>query len=316
MATTLLATALNNYTPQIQWVLEQLDKTPVMKLAQATGINQRYLYAVKNSKYDEITPNVWQQISAASEADLDNAWVLAKTENFSTAVGVFHKAQTERLCLALTGETGFGKTQSAKQYRSRNTNVVYVHCNTEMTKLDFLTTIMRDLEIAPQHRGTNAHQNVKTIMAKMRDMKNPLLIIDDAGKLRDSAFRMFQLLFDESAGRVGFVLLGVPEFKTKVFANAKKGTFCYKEIARRIGWLSMVGIYQNDVAAICGKNGITDETAISYFVDNIGDFDTLRRMIRAAKTTADKLGVTVTRNFLAEKIGASVENYRVSEVIK
>jgi hypothetical protein len=314
-----MATLLTNapdYRPTVGWVLEQMDKIPVVKLAQLTGVNQRYLYAIKKAEFNEITPKIWEQLITASQQDMDNAWVLAGTENLSIAAGTFNKAQNERLCLGLTGETGFGKSQSAKLYRQKNTDVVYVHCDTEMTKIDFLGAIFRELQTAPQHRGTNAHHGVKNIVATMvSTMKKPLLIIDDAGKLKNSTFRMFQLLFDEAAGRMGFVLLGVPEFKKKVFSHANRGVFCYKEIARRIGWLELGGIYQRDVAAICQKNGVLDPSAISYFCDHVGDFDTLKRMVKAAKSAADKENTTVTREFLAQRVGKSVENYRVSYVL-
>jgi len=212
-----------------------------------TGINRAYLYAIKKGDFVNIKKRQFDQLDAAMEkqtGDNTEGWQVALTTNLSIASGTLKKAQTERLCLALTGTTGFGKTEACKLYRRKNSDVVYVHCNTEMTKVGFLDAIAIDLSIPHGHRGITAEARLKAIIRFLLKLKSPLLVIDDAGKLRDSAFRMFQILFDEAAGRIGFVLTGVPEFRSKVFKLADKGVFCYKEIARRIGWIELSSIFQ------------------------------------------------------------------------
>jgi hypothetical protein len=297
-------------------VIQLMDNTPHAKVESLLGINKRYLYDIKAGRTNNITPDNWRKAQDYfSNAHEDTkTWQVAVTRNLSIATGTFKRAQTEKLCLALTGTTGFGKTESAKLYRQKTGGVIYVHCNTEMTKSSFLDGILKDLGVAPQHRGITTEAKIHTTIRTILKLENPLFIIDDAGKLRDSAFRMFQILFDEAAGRVGFVLTGVPEFKQKVFRNADKGVFCYREIARRIGWVSLDTINRQDVESICHKNGITDASAISYLCDNVGDFDTLKRLIKAAKTVVNTEGGVIDRAFFASTVGMAVENYRVSYI--
>jgi DNA transposition AAA+ family ATPase len=300
-------------------VVQTMTTMPHSKAESLLKVNRRYLYDIKAGRNNVVPASEWRKIqdyfsTYAEEHVVATDWQIANTQNFGIAVGVFQKAQSQKLCLALTGTTGFGKTESAKRYRQKTGGVVYVHCNTEMTKTQFLDAILLDLGIAPQHRGGNTQEKITSIIRAIVKLENPLLIIDDAGKLRDSAFRMFQILFDESAGQVGFALTGVPEFKKKVFLLADKGTYCYREIARRIGWISMGDIRKTDIENICQKNGITDESAISYLCDNVGDFDTLKRLVKAAKTAANTEGVEINRAFFANTVGSAFENYRVSFV--
>jgi DNA transposition AAA+ family ATPase len=309
--------ALVNINDLALKVAQTMSTMPHSKVESLLMVNRRYLYDIKAGRTNTVPASEWRKIQEFYATYTEGPvvtkdWHIAETANFSVAVGVFQKAQSQKLCLALTGTTGFGKTESAKIYRQKTGGVVYVHCNTEMTKTQFLDAILLDLGIAPQHRGGNTQEKITTIVRAIVKLENPLLIIDDAGKLRDSAFRMFQILFDEAAGRVGFMLLGVPEFKDKVFHHANKGTFCYREIARRIGWASMGDIRKSDVKNICQKNGITDESAISYLCDNAGDFDTLKRLVKAAKTAANTEGVEINRAFFSDTVGSAFENYRVS----
>lgn len=299
-------------------ITQMMDSTPLAKVESLTGINKRYLYDIKAGRTNAITSDNWRKaqdyFNQPQPQEDTKAWQVAVTRNLSIAAGTFRRAQTEKLCLALTGTTGFGKTVSAKLYRQKTGGVIYVHCNTEMTKSSFLDGLLRDLGVAPQHRGVTTEAKIHTIIRTVLKLEHPLFIIDDAGKLRDSAFRMFQILFDEAAGRAGFVLTGVPEFKQKVFQRADKGTFCYREIARRISWVSLDSIYRQDVESVCQKNGITDESAISYLCDNVGDFDTLKRLIKSAKTAVNTNGGTIDRAFFAHTVGVDVVNYRVSYI--
>lgn len=306
----------DNYLTYTRFVAQELDNKTTNVVETDLGINRAYLYAIKKGDFVNIKKHHFDLLDAAIERqrnDNTEGWQVALTTNLSIASGTLKKAQTERLCLALTGTTGFGKTEACKLYRRKNSDVVYIHCNTEMTKSGFLDGIAADLSIPHGHRGYSVEARFKAIITHLMKLKNPLLIIDDAGKLRDSAFRMFQILFDESAGRIGFVLTGVPEFRQKVFKLADKGVFCYKEIARRIGWVELSSIFVKDVAAICHRNGIIDDSAISYLCDNIGDYDTLRRTIKAAQSAATKQDVAVTRALLSGLNGA-ITNYRVSFV--
>ncbi len=302
-----------------RFVNELLETKRVVEVEALTKMNKRYLYEIKKGQFDNIKKEHLDKLDAVmqtkNDAEIDINWKISATTNLSISLTTFLKAQDGRLCLALTGTTGFGKTAACKRYRHKTADVIYVHANTEMTKVGFLDAIAADLSIPHYQRGYSVEVRLKTIVRFMLKLQKPLLIIDDAGKLRDSAFRMFQILFDEAAGRIGFVLTGVPEFRQKVFKCADKGIFCYKEIARRIGWVELDSIYQKDVLSICHENGINDESAISYLCDNIGDFDTLKRTICTAKAVAAKRGINITRSLLAE-LNKDITNYRVSRVVK
>jgi DNA transposition AAA+ family ATPase len=308
----------DNLIAYTRFVTAQLENKTVAELEQFTGVNRAYLYDIKKGDFSKVKKTHLDKMDAAMESAKGlntEGWQMAKTKNSSIIYGALGKAQNDKLCLALTGKTGFGKTAICKLYRRKNADVVYVHCNTEMTKLGFLQAIATDVSLPNAHNHRSVESLIKAIVRYLSRFNKPLLVIDDAGKLRDSAFRMFQILFDESAGHIGFILMGVPEFQQKVFKLADKGTFCYKEIARRIGWIELKDIYQADIMAICHENGIRDEEAIVYLSQNVGDFDTLRRMITAALSAAKKQGIDlITRHFLAQ-LNNNITNYRVSKVV-
>jgi DNA transposition AAA+ family ATPase len=308
----------DNSIQYTRFVSQLLEQHTAAEVEQMTGVNRAYLYDIKKGDFTtKVKKTHLDKIDAAMEvhkASNTEGWKIAPTKNLGIAGTALTQAQNDKLCLALTGATGFGKTAACRSFRHRNSDVVYVHCNTEMTKVGFLEAIASDLSLAHQHRGKTVESRIKAIIKELRKFKNPLLIIDDAGKLRDSAFRMFQILFDDGNGKIGFLLTGVPEFRQKVFKLADKGVFCYKEIARRIGWIELKAIFEGDVLIICHKNGITDPEAIAYLSQNVGDYDTLRRMITAALSAAKKQGLTeVSRHFLAH-LNKDITNYRVSKV--
>ncbi len=95
---------------------------------------------------------------------------------------------------------------------------------------------------------------------QQRAKYKPLLIIDEADKLRPAALRSLIPIYNELEEQLGMVIMGTDNLEKEVKRGVRFDKKGFDEIDSRFGrnFIHLVGATQKDVADICAANGITD----------------------------------------------------------
>lgn len=231
------------------------------KVAVKAGVSTAYISYIVNGKFDQVRENGWQTI-AANLGWRPNGWQLVEITNTKMLYQVFNDAKAASLFMAVSHKAGSGKTAASKSYSANNTSGVYVVQCREWNKREFLLNLCRTLGIDTGRGYINTDDiNLKVIeFFQARARFRPLLIVDEADKLRPAALRSLIPLYNELEEQLGMVILGTDNLEKEIKRGVRFNIKGYDEIDSRFGrnFIHLVGATASDVAAICKANGISE----------------------------------------------------------
>ncbi|MEZ0611962.1 ATP-binding protein [Fibrella sp. WM1] len=223
--------------------------------------------------WHEISDTMWLRVASALGVAIHAAeWAIAKTLNTQIVSQVLSDAQNEAMFMAISEKAGSGKTASINHYKANDQEgMVFVLQCEEWHKRPFLFKLSETLGVA-----TRADMNVdaltdgvvKFFKRKAKDGR-PLLVLDEADKLRPAALRFLIVLYNRLEDEIGLVVAGTEFLKRHIQAGVKRAHKGYDEIDSRLGrtYIELVGAQYNDVVAICQANGLADTSAIGRVWD-------------------------------------------------
>jgi hypothetical protein len=234
------------------------------KVANKCGISIASISNMANGKWENISDDLWRKVAVGLGWKPDR-WNTVDTYNLRYMHGILRDAQGRSLWLAVSEMAGAGKSAGARSYFEANRGTTfYLECD-EWNKGEFIKRLARSLGISHLGCGTYYDLLDKIIneFAQKADSK-PLIIIDQADKLRDAAMRTLITLFNGLEDRAGLVIMGVGHLSKKIRRSAELQVSGYDEIMSRFGrvFLPLPGSPYADVAAICKANGISDQATI------------------------------------------------------
>lgn len=112
------------------------------------------------------------------------------------------------------------------------------------------------------------------IADELNTISSPLVIVDEAGKITHTMILYLHVLRDKTLKNCGFVLGGMPYFKSNLVKFSNKGKEGFAEFLRRINiWNTLSGLSRNEIKYVCETNGITDAEIIKelYTKKRFGD---------------------------------------------
>ncbi len=139
-------------------------------------------------------------------------------------IGICQSCQEYQGLGIISGESGFGKTFSLKQY-SKAERVCYIYCDDSMSCRDLIESIEEELGI-PTRYGTIC-KRIKSIKKFFRVNKGYLLIIDEADKLlskyTQKKMELLRSIYDPSdkdseESDIGLVIAGEPKLESMIKA--------------------------------------------------------------------------------------------------
>lgn len=216
-----------------------------------------------NGNHELIKPEMWLKVGFALGYD-QSEWQIAETLGYRKVANICTDAKNEAFFMMLSSPAGMGKTAPLKTYFELNSDneVFYIKCR-EWAKREFLVELCKSLGID----STKYYVHVDKLGAKVSEFfnqrkgKKPLLIVDDAGKLRDSALRWFIHLFDENEDNMGCLIAGTEYLEKRIRDGVRLKKLGFDEIESRFGrtYLGLIGTTQKDTQLICTANGIHDK---------------------------------------------------------
>lgn len=258
--------AVNDYCAQLG-----LSKS---KLSTKIGVSGATLSKIENGEWESIDDKLWQKIWFEIMPPENNLTII-ETNNFSTIHGICEKAQEKHFMIGITGDTGLGKTTSLEYY-ARRKNVYYIVYDKTLKPRQFFVALLKEMSI--QFEG-NINEMVNRISEELNSQPNPLLIIDEAGKIGHTMILYLHVLRDKTSKNCGIVLAGMPYFKSNLIKFSNKQKEGYAEFNRRVNmWVELKRPTRNEVKALCEVNGIQDADTLEEMFKH-RDFGSLQNAI-------------------------------------
>jgi DNA transposition AAA+ family ATPase len=238
------------------------------KVAEKCGINGGALSTWLRGNYGADTAKLEQTIAKALDYKA-NSWVTVETiANYRQIKMVFDNAKSESMWFAISNKAGSGKTETLQDLfnRDKSGTIVFMQAE-EWTARQFLTKLIE--------KTSGAIKGYHTI-SQLTDMavsyfngfslQRPVLIIDEADKLKPSALRTLIPIYNRTEHRLGAVLAGTDNLEKEIKKGVDLKRKGFDELDSRLGrsFIHLKGASEADVKAICAANGIEDDEKQMY----------------------------------------------------
>jgi len=230
------------------------------KLAVKVGVSPATLSHIENGVFENISDEMWTKLWNAIKPEV---WNIVQTVNFSTVHSVCNDAKKKHKMNAIIGYTGAGKTTALKAYCRNTKNTFYVNCSKSMRPKQFFKKLLQEAGI---NFTGNIYEMIETISMHLNSIKQPLIVIDEAGKMSQTLLMYLHDLRNDTMMSTGVVLAGVEYFKTnleKAVAKQKEGMPEFYD--RVFMWEVLRMPSKAEINAVCEANGLNDANTIKGF---------------------------------------------------
>jgi len=241
------------------------------KVATKLGINAGTISnnLTKAENWGNVSESMWANVASSLGVTLvSRVWHLAKTTNVRIMHTTLADAQKEALFMAVSEKAGSGKTASITDFveRDKQHAVYSLQCQ-EWSRKGFLVALCRSLGVTVG-RYDSADDMVDAVVGFFKQRSkdvNPLLILDEADKLRPAAKRLIIPFYNMLEGEIGLVCVGTENLEKEIKTGVRKHDKGYDEIDSRLGrnFVHLIGYTKDDVKEICRENGVTDPDIIN-----------------------------------------------------
>lgn len=247
------------------------------RVAKKAGISSATISQMINKNWDLIKDEMWRKVQV--NLHLDFLWQTANTQNLQSIVQMLGGVQANSMSIAISQSAGIGKSHSYKYYTRQQKNVILVECKNYWTKRTYVKNLMSSsgLEVF----GTT-EELIERFIDYVKGLEKPLVIIDQADKLKDPSLDLFMDFYNELDGHCGFLLSGVPALEKRILKGVQKDKIGYCELYSRIGrkFIPLKKVSATDVEAICMANGIDDADLIdAIWIQCDGDLRRVKREV-------------------------------------
>jgi DNA transposition AAA+ family ATPase len=243
----------------------ETKKVSKVKLAKKIGVSHAVLTYVTQEQWENVSDEMLYKIINTLKVN-NEVYKIVKTANFNTVFNLCEKAQNWQHMYGLIGSTGSGKTTALKRFYKANKNVFYVESKHTMNRKQFFAAILRELGI--NFIGT-VYDMVTRIEEEFNMLENPLLIIDEAGKLSHNLILDLHDLRNATINNLGIVLAGCEYFKDNLETGVQKDKQGIPEFySRIITWQILGTPSREEIDAICAINNVDTESLNKNYYKN------------------------------------------------
>lgn len=264
------------------------------KMAAELDISAAQFSNVMSEKFDAVSDQLWAKLmSYLGSIKLPKI----ETQNYTNVLGICKEAQNRKRMIAISADTGLGKTTALKAYFQKNESCFYMLCTSSMSSREFSQNLCIALGLIG---GGSASKCIIRASEFLNRTPNSLLIFDDCGKLGAKSWPLIQEIRDRTEDQAGIVVAGMPYLRKYIMQGVNQGWSGFSEIYRRIGyWQDLRRPTLEEVATLCSYVGVVSKrtvTSIHKWVDNFGLLnELLENAMLAAAAGNDINDMTIIR---------------------
>lgn len=226
--------------------------------------------ALKTENWHLVNDAMWTRIGKELGFNFtENQWQITETTNYKMMRSVLDLAQSEAMFVAVSEKAGSGKTASINKYKKDDeTNSVFVMQCEEWSRRTFLLKLTQTLGLDLSGKGYLSIDFISSRIIesfKQRTANSqPLLILDEADKLKPSALRWLIHFYNKLEDQVGCVIAGTENLKKEIKSGVARAIKGFDELDSRLGrnFITLYGCTKLDFIKICTENGLTNSTQI------------------------------------------------------
>ncbi len=236
------------------------------KTAKKCGCSEGTISQIVNHNWTLISEAMWTKIGAAL-GYRPQGWQIVPIANTLKIWQYLDIAKEQSLFLPIAHRGGSGKTTSLKTFEGerRDANVFYLSCR-EWAKREFLTALAQSIGIDGAGKAQSIDSLLMSVVGffQQRAAARPMLILDEADKLKGAALRTLITLYNECEGGLAVVISGTDHLEKQMVADARHNRKGAEELLSRFGrkFIHLNGATRGDVENICKANGVTDAKTI------------------------------------------------------
>ncbi|MDC9722402.1 MAG: ATP-binding protein [Urechidicola sp.] len=297
------------------------------KVSVKCGVSSATISQMINYNWKLISVEMWHKVASGLHVSF-SGWQIAQTTNFNMLYQVFNDAKDEKLFIAVSNRAGSGKSAITKVYSdSYNDRAVFTITAREWARKEFVQNLCQTLGIE-RPKGLISIDKLSEKIVEFfeeRQHLNPLLIIDEADKLKSPAIRFLIPLYNRLEDKMGLVILGTDNLEKEIRAGVRLNRKGFDELDSRFGrrYIKLQGATKKDVVKICQANNIIDPTVqIAIFKEatpiskvikdvasntlvNIKVVEDMRRIKRAIKREALNMKAAAIKNELRREAASA-----------
>ena len=187
------------------------------------------------------------------------------TANHATIQNICKEEKRKHRFVCILGYPGAGKTAGLDHYNRHNGNVWVIECNSVMNRKQFFGEILSKMGI--NFKRGSLYDMIAAIITELNQKENPLLIFDEASKLRQTILLDLHYLRNATMQNAGIILAGVDYFYENLLKAAQRDKEGIPELLSRLqAKYTLEPPTKAEITEICKANGVTDEQTIKEFV--------------------------------------------------
>lgn len=252
------------------------------KASNALKVSAATVSKMMNDEWDTIADEMWRKVGAALGHD-GKTWQVVETVPYKQMLFHLDNAKSDSMVIAVTGFAGCGKTEAIKTYSGSHENVYHLMCSEYWNRPTFIKTLLSALG---KNVGGTTGEQMDVIIDTLKKSDAPLIILDEADKLRDQVLYFFITLYNQLEGHCGIVMCATDYLQRRIERGLRINKKGYQEIYSRIGrrFVEIPVINDGDIAAVCMANGVSDAKQIASVVaDADNDLRRVKRRVWALK---------------------------------
>lgn len=241
------------------------------------NVSESVISQMKAGTYTTKNEAAWMEVGMKLGWKPDYAtgkkeWVVVETSDYKSINKLVNDAKSQSLFMGISDIAGSGKSAPLKDIAEKNNGngVYYINCM-DWGKREFLESLCQllGIDIARGYKTPNKLLELVIDFFQRRNLQQPLLIIDEADKLKDAAKRIFIPLYNRCEDTLGVVIAGSEHLEQEIKKGVKYRKKGFDEIDSRFGrrYIKLMGNTIGDVTKICTANGVADKATITSFFE-------------------------------------------------
>jgi DNA transposition AAA+ family ATPase len=267
------------------------------RVAEKCGISPTALSQWLSGKYGAETESLTKTI-VRGLGYRESDWRIATSiTNFKKIEFVFSSCRQHGLWMAVSNKAGSGKTQTLNYLFDSDVsgNVIYLQAE-EWSARQFVVALAEKTCGVPKRGYTDISALIRMISDYVNTLSRPVLIIDEADKLKPSAFRRLIPLYNQTEHHLGCLLAGTDNLKKEIQRGVRCSLKGYDEMDSRLGrsYIELPGATEKEVSEICRLNGLNEEQSAVVWNE-------VEKVKKTAKVKTSK-GITEKPVFFCEDL--------------